>query len=169
VREATVCAQTLARAQVKPADDPVPRRAGAGVLGGGRHVLSNHYGAAPASKRLLLLLLLLLLFPLLLLAQRAQGQPQIVARLFERLFHLAVAVLAKHGPQHVEGAHFLLGGSLLPARAQQSTAGAIEKWGFDPSALVAEGQELLQRAPDPAIDQLFQAVRSSLADPHDAE
>lgn len=63
----------------------------------------------------------------------------------------------------------LLGGSLLPARAQQSTAGAIEKWGFDPSALVAEGQELLQRAPDPAIDQLFQAVRSSLADPHDAE
>src|SRR5690606_29050789 len=97
VREATVCAQTLASAQVKPADDPVPRRAGTGVLGGGRHVLSNHYGAAPASKRLLLLLLLLL-FPLLLLAQRAQGQPQIVARLFERLFHLAVAVLAKHGP-----------------------------------------------------------------------
>lgn len=63
----------------------------------------------------------------------------------------------------------LFGSSFLPAHAQQSAAGAIEQWGFDPSTLVADGHELLLRAPDSAIDQLFQAARSSLADPHDAE
>ncbi len=62
----------------------------------------------------------------------------------------------------------LLGSSLLPARAQQSTAGAIEQWGFDPSALVADGHELLLRAPDGAIDRVFQAARISLADPNEA-
>lgn len=63
----------------------------------------------------------------------------------------------------------LLGSSLLPVKAQQSPASAIEQWGFDPSALVADGHELLLRAPNPAIDRLFQAARSSLADPREAE
>ncbi|MEO6170411.1 MAG: hypothetical protein ABIO84_05700 [Lysobacter sp.] len=62
----------------------------------------------------------------------------------------------------------LLGSSLLPAKAQQSAAGAIEQWGFDPSALVADGHELLLRAPDSAIDRVFQAARVSLADPNEA-
>ncbi len=62
----------------------------------------------------------------------------------------------------------LLASSLLPVKAQQSSAGAIEQWGFDPSALVADGHELLLRAPDPAIERVFQAARSSLADPREA-
>lgn len=63
----------------------------------------------------------------------------------------------------------LIATSLMPVRAQQSPAAAVEQWGFDPSALVADGHELLLRAPDPAIDQLFQVARSSLSDPREAE
>lgn len=63
----------------------------------------------------------------------------------------------------------LLGSSLLPVRAQQTLAGAAEQWGFDPSVLMADGQELLLRAPDAAIDQLFQAARISIADPREAQ
>ncbi len=45
----------------------------------------------------------------------------------------------------------------------------IEQWGFDPAMLVADGKELLARAPDPAIDHLFQAVHASSQDPRDAQ
>lgn len=63
----------------------------------------------------------------------------------------------------------LMATSLMPVRAQQPPAAAIAEWGFDPSALVADGHELLLRAPDPAIDRLFQAARSSLSDPREAQ
>lgn len=63
----------------------------------------------------------------------------------------------------------LLASSFLPLRAQQAPAAAIQQWGFDPSALVADGHELLLRAPDPAIDRLFQVARTSLADPREAQ
>lgn len=63
-----------------------------------------------------------------------------------------------------------------PARAEPAPpspaaapAAVIEQWGFDPAVLVADGKELLVRAPDPAIDQLFQAVHASSRDPRDAE
>lgn len=46
---------------------------------------------------------------------------------------------------------------------------ALQQWGFDPAVLVADGEELLARAPDAAIDRLFQAVHASSQDPRDAE
>lgn len=55
----------------------------------------------------------------------------------------------------------------LPSIAAQPGA-TIEQWGFDPAVLVADGKELLARAPDPAIDRLFQAVHASSRDPADA-
>ena len=55
-------------------------------------------------------------------------------------------------------------------QAPAATPGAtIEQWGFDPAVLVADGTELLARAPDPAIDQLFQAMHASSRDPADAQ
>lgn len=48
-------------------------------------------------------------------------------------------------------------------------AATIEQWGFDPAMLVADGTQLLARAPDPAIDRLFQAVHASSQDPGDAQ
>lgn len=62
----------------------------------------------------------------------------------------------------------LLGSSLLPLRAQQSTADALQQWGLDPGLLVANGRELLQRAPDAAIDDLFQAAHASANSPQEA-
>lgn len=62
----------------------------------------------------------------------------------------------------------LLGSSMLPVRAQQAPATAIEQWGFDPSLLVADGRELLRRAPDPAIDGLLQAAHASTRSPAEA-
>ncbi|MEG3183911.1 hypothetical protein [Novilysobacter erysipheiresistens] len=57
----------------------------------------------------------------------------------------------------------------LPSRPAPTAPGAIEQWGFDPAVLVADGTELLARAPDPAIDRLFQAVHASSQDPSDAQ
>ncbi|MGQ4660693.1 hypothetical protein [Lysobacter sp. F6437] len=54
-----------------------------------------------------------------------------------------------------------------PAPAPPGTM--IEQWGFDPAVLVADGTELLARAPDPAIDRLFQAMHASSRDPADAQ
>lgn len=63
----------------------------------------------------------------------------------------------------------LLGSSLLPVRAQQSTAtDALQQWGLDPGLLVANGRQLLQRAPDAAIDNLFQAAHASASNPQEA-
>ena len=47
-------------------------------------------------------------------------------------------------------------------------SGGLQDWGFDPSVLAADGRDLLQRAPDPAVDGLFQAVHASAQDPADA-
>jgi hypothetical protein len=56
------------------------------------------------------------------------------------------------------------------ALAQQAgPATAIEQWGFDPAVLVADGTELLARAPDRSIDALFQAVHASSRDAADAQ
>ena len=52
-----------------------------------------------------------------------------------------------------------------PAMAQQSDVGA---WSFDPSVLVAGG-DLLQRAPDREIDQMFQAVHVAAQTPAEAD
>ena len=56
-----------------------------------------------------------------------------------------------------------------PSRPAPTVPDAIEQWGFDPAVLVADGTELLARAPDPAIDRLFQAVHASSQDPGDAQ
>ena len=55
------------------------------------------------------------------------------------------------------------------AASAQQPASAIEQWGFDPSVLVADGTELLARAPDAEIDALFQAVHAGSRDPADAQ
>ncbi|MDR0184522.1 hypothetical protein [Lysobacter arvi] len=57
----------------------------------------------------------------------------------------------------------LLGFTTLPATAQD-----FGGWSFDPGALVADGRELLMRAPDASIDGLFQAVHASARSPQDA-
>lgn len=44
-----------------------------------------------------------------------------------------------------------------------------EPWSFDPTVLVADSRTLLRRAPDMAIDGLFQAVHASARVPGDAE
>lgn len=58
--------------------------------------------------------------------------------------------------------------AVAPAQ-QPAPAEAIEQWGFDPSVLVADGTELLARAPDRSIDALFQAVHASSRDAADAQ
>jgi len=67
-------------------------------------------------------------------------------------------------------AALLLGSALLPTRAAPPSGAvnqppALEQWGFDPSILVADSRELLVRAPDGAIDRLFQAVHASTRTP----
>lgn len=59
---------------------------------------------------------------------------------------------------------------LACAAASPSVAQSLpEEWGFDPSALVADGRELLLRAPDASVDGLFQAVHASARSPQDAD
>lgn len=59
----------------------------------------------------------------------------------------------------------LLASSLaLPFAAPAQTG----DWTFDPSALAADGRALLMRAPDDAIDPLFQAVHAAARDPREA-
>lgn len=45
----------------------------------------------------------------------------------------------------------------------------LEAWGFDPAVLVADGRELLLRAPDRAVDGLFQALLQSARQPTQAQ
>ena len=68
----------------------------------------------------------------------------------------------------------LLLGALPAAGAQEQVRdqdgsraprAALAQWGFDPDMLVADGRELLRRAPDPAIDRLFQAVHAAATSP----
>lgn len=57
-----------------------------------------------------------------------------------------------------------------PALAQQAPPRSmLEQWGFDPAVLVADGEELLRRAPDAQIDGLFQAVHASAQSPDEAQ
>jgi hypothetical protein len=51
-----------------------------------------------------------------------------------------------------------------PARAQSS----VEDWGFDPTVLIADGRELLRRAPDTQLDGLFQALHGASRNPENA-
>ena len=51
---------------------------------------------------------------------------------------------------------------LAPASAQDS-------WSFDPAVFAADTRTLLQRAPDPAIDGVFQAVHAAARVPGDAD
>lgn len=45
----------------------------------------------------------------------------------------------------------------------------LQDWGFDPTVLVADTRELLRRAPDPAVDGLFQAVHAAAKAPQEAQ
>jgi hypothetical protein len=44
----------------------------------------------------------------------------------------------------------------------------LDAWGIDTTVLVGESDALLRRAPDPAVDVLFQAVHASLQSPDEA-
>lgn len=63
------------------------------------------------------------------------------------------------------GAALLLSLLTAPAMAQQPDGGG---WSFDPSVLAAGG-DLLQRAPDREIDQLFQAVHAAAQTPAESD
>jgi hypothetical protein len=63
------------------------------------------------------------------------------------------------------GAALLLSLLTMPAMAQQPDS---DGWSFDPSVLAAGG-DLLQRAPDREIDQLFQAVHAAAQAPAEAD
>jgi hypothetical protein len=63
------------------------------------------------------------------------------------------------------GATLLLSLPFTPAMAQQLDG---DGWSFDPSVLAAGG-DLLQRAPDREIDQLFQAVHAAAQTPAEAD
>lgn len=59
--------------------------------------------------------------------------------------------------------------AMAPASAAPpDPASVAEAWGFDPAVLVADGMELLGRAPDPAVDGLFQAVHAAAGRPGEA-
>lgn len=55
------------------------------------------------------------------------------------------------------------------AAAPPGPAPALDTWGFDPAVLVADGMELLSRAPDQAVDGLFQAVHAAASEPGEAD
>jgi len=62
----------------------------------------------------------------------------------------------------------LVAGLLLAAITVPASAQDFGAWGLDPGALVADGRELLMRAPDASVDGLFQAVHASAREPRDA-
>lgn len=63
----------------------------------------------------------------------------------------------------------LAGAVAMPAIASpQDRAEGLEAFGFDPTMLVADGLELLRRAPDRAVDGLFQAVHAAASSPDEA-
>lgn len=55
-----------------------------------------------------------------------------------------------------------------PALAQNAPRSMLEEWGIDASVLMEGSEDLLLRAPDPAIDALFQAVHASAQSPAEA-
>ena len=56
-----------------------------------------------------------------------------------------------------------------PGNTPRSPTPTLDAWGFDPAVLVADGIELLGRAPDRAVDGLFQAVHSAASEPGEAD
>ena len=58
--------------------------------------------------------------------------------------------------------------ALPAAAAPPEPVPALEALGFDPAVLVADGMELLRRAPDGAVDGLFQAVHAAAGTPGEA-
>lgn len=63
-----------------------------------------------------------------------------------------------------------LGLATAPATAAPPEPATLaDAWGFDPSVLVADGMELLRRAPDEAVDGLFQAVHAATSTPGEAD
>jgi hypothetical protein len=58
-------------------------------------------------------------------------------------------------------------GIALPAPSVLAQS-SVEDWGFDPTVLIADGRELLRRAPDSQLDGLFQALHGASRDPDDA-
>lgn len=63
----------------------------------------------------------------------------------------------------------------MPASARQSAPApqvpstqVLQAWGFDPAVLVADGRELLLRAPDGAVDGVFQVLLDSARQPRQA-
>lgn len=79
-------------------------------------------------------------------------------------------------PVFVRPALVLALAALVPPAAAQPPAPAatapsaevLQAWGFDPAVLVADGRELLMRAPDSAVDGLFQALLESARRPRQA-
>jgi hypothetical protein len=53
-----------------------------------------------------------------------------------------------------------------PSLAQDSV---LEQWGFDPTVLVSSGQDLLSRAPDEAVDGLFQRLHATAKRPEESQ
>lgn len=56
-----------------------------------------------------------------------------------------------------------------PPADPQPSPQVLQAWGFDPAVLVADGRELLLRAPDHAIDKLFQVLLDSARQPRQAQ
>ena len=68
---------------------------------------------------------------------------------------------------NLAAAWLALGLALSPmATAQEPASGS---WSFDPAVLVADTRTLLRRAPDGAVDGLFQAVHAASRVPGDAD
>ena len=76
-----------------------------------------------------------------------------------RLSHALAALVACLG----------LAAAAPAASAPPEPAPMLESLGFDPAVLVADGMELLSRAPDTAVDGLFQAVHAAAREPGEAD
>lgn len=58
---------------------------------------------------------------------------------------------------------------LLAGPVQGQWGEAALSWRFDPSVLVADGHEIVRRAPPEAVDDLLQAITASAREPAEAE
>jgi hypothetical protein len=64
--------------------------------------------------------------------------------------------------------HAALLGAALAVASAAAAAQSVQDWGLDPDALADSGGDLLRRAPDDAIDGLFQAVHAASRDDGEA-
>lgn len=102
-------------------------------------------------------------------AQRPSAIRMAVVVLLACLSPLAVAQSAPPAAASLPASTAPAPSKPAPLRPAPTVPSAIEQWGFDPAVLVADGTELLARAPDPAIDRLLQAVHASSQDPGEAQ